>query len=185
MRIIAGKARGTRLESPAGAAIRPTGDRVREALFNILEHAIAGFHLTGARVLDLFAGSGALGLEALSRGAGFCVFIDIDAAARGLVRLNVERTHMTGHSRISRRDAADLGPIGRYQPFDLVLADPPYGKHLGAAAARSLVDGGWLNPGAVVVVEEVAGADFAWPDGLAAIEERRYGDTVVRIARAG
>jgi hypothetical protein len=113
MRIIAGKARGTRLESPAGAAIRPTGDRVRESVFNILEHAIAGFRLTGARVLDLFAGSGALGLEALSRGAGFCVFIDIDAAARGLVRLNVERTHMTGHSRISRRDAADPGPIGR------------------------------------------------------------------------
>ena len=184
MRIVAGKARGTALEAPASGAIRPTSDRVREAVFNILEHGIDGFGLNGARVLDLFAGSGALGLEALSRGAAFCVFIDTDAGARGLQRANVERTHMTGQSRISRRDACDLGPIGKYQPFDLVFADPPYGKAMAARAAASVLAGGWLNAGGIMMVEEAASAAFAWPGGFDALDERRYGDTIVRFARA-
>ena len=184
MRIIAGSARGIRLAAPGGPVIRPTSDRVREALFNILAHGIAGFTLAGARVLDLFAGTGALGLEALSRGAAFCVFIDDDAAARGLIRENVERTRMTGRARVSRRDAANLGPVGKYEPFGLAFADPPYGRGLAATAAASAIAGGWMRPGAVMVVEEAADAAFAWPDGLSALDERRYGDTLIRIARA-
>jgi 16S rRNA (guanine966-N2)-methyltransferase len=185
MRVVAGKARGTQLEAPEDRRIRPTADRVREAVFNILEHGIEGFHLPGARVLDLFAGTGALGIEALSRGTGFCVFIDIDAAARGLVRANVERARMTGQCRISRRDACDPGDIGKFQRFDLVFADPPYGRGLAERAAAAVLAGGWLNPGAVMVAEEAADAPFAWPAGFAALDERRYGDTVVRFARAG
>ena len=185
MRIVAGKARGTGLAAPENADIRPTSDRVREAVFNILEHSVADFVLDGARVLDLFAGTGALGLEALSRGADFCVFIDDAVDARGLVRNNVERTHMSGQARISRRDAGDLGSVGKYQPFDLVFADPPYGKSLGEKAAASALAGGWLKPQAVMVIEEAADALFAWPDGFEALDERRYGDTVVRIGRAG
>jgi len=185
MRIVAGRARGTPLAAPKGERLRPTGEKVREALFSLLEHGAAGVRLEGARVLDLFAGTGALGLEALSRGAGFCVFIEMEATARGLIRANIERTGATGVSRLSRRDAARLGPVGKYEPFDLVLADPPYGKGLGEKAAAAALAGGWLKPGAVMAVEEAVGARFAWPAGFTALDERRYGDTVIRIARAG
>ncbi len=184
MRIVAGKARGTRLQTPVNQQIRPTSDRVRQAVFNILEHGIEGVQLKGTRVLDLFSGTGALGLEALSRGAAFCVFIDMDATARGLVRANVERAHMTGQCRISPRDACNLGPIGKYQPFDLVFADPPYGRGLAEKAAVSVIQGAWLNQGALMVAEEANNAQFDWPDGFSALDERRYGDTLVRFARA-
>jgi 16S rRNA (guanine966-N2)-methyltransferase len=184
MRIVAGSARGTALATPKSGRTRPTSDKVRQALFNTLEHGVAGFDIEGMRVLDLFAGTGALGLEALSRGAGFCVFIDEDAGARGLIRDNVMRTHMTGKSRISRRDATRLGAVGKYEPFDLAFADPPYGKGLGTAAMRSALEGGWLKAGAVAVVEEAKGAEFAWPEGIEALDERSYRDTVVRIGRA-
>ena len=181
MRIVGGSARGTALATPKSDRTRPTSDQVREALFNILEHSVADFSLQGARVLDLFAGTGALGLEALSRGAGFTVFIDEDASARGIIRDNIMRTHMTGKSRISRRDAARLGPVGKHEPFDLVFADPPYRKGLGAAAIASALAGGWLKPGALVVVEDTKGTVFAWPEGVEAVDERGYGETVVRI----
>lgn len=183
MRIVGGSARGTELTSPRSDRTRPTSDRVREALFNILEHGVEDFTLEGARVLDLFAGTGALGLEALSRGAAFAVFIDEDAGARGVVRENVERTHMTGRTRISRRDCTRLGPVGKYARFDLAFADPPYGKGLGTEAAASVFEGGWLVPAGIMVVEEAKDAEFAWPDGVEALDERAYGETVLRIGR--
>ena len=183
MRIIAGKARATHLDTPADLSIRPTSNRTRETLFNILEHGIKNFSLPGVRVLDLFAGTGTLGLEALSRGASFAVFIDDDAAARGLIRSNMERTHMNGNARISRRNAANLGPVGKYQKFDLVFADPPYRKGLGSAAAKSLVIGDWLNPCAIVVIEEAIDAEFSWPEKLTELDQRLLGKTSLHNAR--
>ncbi len=200
MRIIAGRHRGARLASPAGRAIRPTSDRVREALFNILAHGLpapgsdgaegAGegsspaFTLEGARVLDLFAGTGAMGLEALSRGAAFALFVETSAEARGLIRRNIEALGLTGAARIFRRDATRLGPIGRMAPFDLVFCDPPYGAGLGERALAAAVAGGWLAPGAIVIWEESAeaGADIALPEGLAEIDRRVWGDTQAIIA---
>lgn len=183
MRIVAGKLRGRSLAVPEGGTIRPTSDRVREALFNILSHGIEDFALDGVRVLDLFAGTGALGIEALSRGASFCLFIEEDATARGLVRRNVEALGLTGQARIYRRDATRLGPALPRERFDLLLADPPYGKGLGELAIASAASGGWLQPGAVVVLEERADAAVAWPDGLTPLDDRRWGDTAVHIAR--
>lgn len=183
MRIVGGSVRGTALATPKTTATRPTPDRVRQAVFNILGHGVAGFSFEGARVLDLFAGTGALGLEALSRGCPFAVFIDEDAAARALIRANIERTHMVGRTRISRRDGANLGPVGKSAPFDLAFADPPYGQGLGMAAAASALKGGWLNRGAVFVVEDARGADFIWPEEIEAIDEREYGGTAIHIGR--
>lgn len=185
MRIVGGAARGLALATPADGQIRPTSDRVREALFNILIHGVEGFSIAGSRVLDLYAGTGALGLEALSRGAEFCVFQDIDPRARALVRTNIERAGLGGKARISRRDAANMGPIGRGDLFDLALIDPPYHRNLATATVASLVAGGWLGHGAIVVVEEARGAPFAWDPALTALTERTYGDTLIRIARLG
>ena len=142
MRIVGGTARGLRLATPADGRIRPTSDRVREALFNILAHGVEGYSMTGVRVLDLYAGTGALGLEALSRGAGFAVFQDTDPQARGLVRTNIERAGLAGKARISRRDATDMGPLGRGDRFDLALIDPPYNRNLATLTVASLVAGG-------------------------------------------
>lgn len=183
MRIVGGSARGTSLASPKSDAVRPTSDRIRQAIFNILEHGIDDFSLAGLRVLDLFAGSGALGLEALSRGAGFAVFIDEDVSARGTIRDNVERARMIGRSRISRRDAAQLGPVGKSNAFDLIFADPPYAQGLGTAAIASAATGGWLRPDALLVVEEAKGAEFVWPQAVISVDERKYGDTIIRFGR--
>ena len=180
MRIVGGEFRGRPLATPRSNAIRPTTDRTREALFNILAHRFAD-RLDGARVLDLFAGTGALGLEALSRGASFCLFVEESAEGRGLIRDNVESFGLTGRSKIFRRDATALGEAGTMQPFGLLFADPPYGKGLGERALRSARDGGWLLPGALCVVEEAAAAAFAPAGGFAVIDERGYGDTVIRI----
>jgi len=185
VRIVGGAARGLALATPADGRIRPTSDRVREALFNILIHGVEGFSIAGIRVLDLYAGTGALGLEALSRGAQFAVFQDIDPGARALVRTNLERAGLGGKARLSRRDAANMGPIGRGDLFDLALIDPPYNRNLATLTVASLVAGGWLAPGAIVVVEEARDAPFAWPEGLTEITERAYGDTLIRIARFG
>src|SRR5436309_15762510 len=127
MRIVGGRLRGRVLAAPKSQAIRPTADRLREALFNILVHRYAD-PVTGARVLDLFAGTGALGLEALSRGATFALFIDNAAEARALIRANVEALGLGGIARIFRRDARKLGGAHPLAPFGLVFADPPYGK---------------------------------------------------------
>jgi 16S rRNA (guanine966-N2)-methyltransferase len=182
MRIITGKFRGASLEAPKGFATRPTSDRVRQALFNVLEHGAPQVDFEGARVLDLFAGSGALGLEALSRGARFSLFIEEDAAARGAIRRNVEALGLTGATKIWRRDATKLGPAGTVSPFDLVFCDPPYGKDLGMLALGAAVEGSWVGPAAIAVVEDRAGTDFAWPTAFTEIDRRRYGDTEIGIA---
>lgn len=185
MRIVAGRFKGKTLDAPKGLSTRPTSDRVREALFNVLEHGAPRIALEGSRVLDLFAGSGALGLEALSRGARYGLFIEDDASARGVIRRNVESLGLTGATKIWRRDATKLGPAGNIPPFDVVFCDPPYGKGLGARALQSAAGGGWLAPGAVAVLEERSGEPPGWPQGLAEIDRRRYGDTEIAIAIFG
>jgi 16S rRNA (guanine966-N2)-methyltransferase len=136
-------------------------------------------------VLDLFAGSGALGLEALSRGARFALFIEESAAARAAIRRNVEALSLTGATKIWRRDATRLGEAGNLQPFDLIFCDPPYGKGLGERALAAAAEGGWVAQGAVAVLEERADQDIAWPAPFAEIDRRRYGDTAIAIAKAG
>jgi 16S rRNA (guanine966-N2)-methyltransferase len=184
MRIVAGQFKGRSLAAPEGAHTRPTSDRVREALFNILEHGIADFSLAGQRVLDLFAGTGALGLEALSRGASYCLFVEEDAAARGLIRRNVEALGLTGVTKIFRRDATDLGPAGKHAGFGLVFLDPPYDQGLAERALAAAAKGGWLAPGAMVVIEESKRASVALPPGFAPLDHRTWGDTQVVLARA-
>jgi 16S rRNA (guanine966-N2)-methyltransferase len=184
MRIVGGRFKGHALAAPAGSATRPTSDRVREAVFNILVHGMGEFTVAEARVLDLFAGTGALGLEAISRGARFCHFIDEAMAARGVIRRNADALGVIGQAKIWRRDAARLGPCAPLPPFDLVFADPPYGKGLGEMTLAGLVAGGWLASGAVVVLEEAAKAEVKTPEGLSLTDSREYGDTVVRFYRA-
>ncbi|KQT87973.1 16S rRNA (guanine(966)-N(2))-methyltransferase RsmD [Aurantimonas sp. Leaf443] len=184
MRIVGGEFRGRALATPGGDAIRPTSDRNRETLFNMLSHR-EGFRLPGVRVLDLFAGTGALGLEALSRGAKFCVFIEEGVEGRGLIRRNVETFGLQGRTKIFRRDATRLGEVGTMEPFGLILADPPYGRSLGTAALAAAAAGGWMAPGALLVLEEARGAPFECPADLVLEEERALGETtVLRFLRA-
>jgi 16S rRNA (guanine966-N2)-methyltransferase len=182
MRIVGGRFRGRRLAAPRSQAIRPTSDRLREALFNILAHAYDA-PLAGARVLDLFAGTGALGLEASSRGAAFALFVDQGAQARALIRQNVATLGLGGATRIYRRDATKLGPVHPLAPFSLAFLDPPYGKGLAERALASARDGGWLAPDALVVVEEAAQAGFKPPEGFKELERRRYDDTELVFLR--
>ncbi len=176
MRIVGGRLRGRALAAPKSMAIRPTADRLREALFNILAHAY-GDPVAGARVLDLFAGSGALGIEALSRGAAFVLFIDDSAEARALLRENVAALGLGGVSRIFRRDATRLGPAHPLEPFSLAFLDPPYGQGLAEKALASARDGGWFAPDALIVVEEATKANFAAPERFTEVERRRYDET--------
>jgi 16S rRNA (guanine966-N2)-methyltransferase len=165
------------------APIRPTSDRLRESLFNILLHGY-GDPVSGARVLDLFAGTGALGLEAMSRGAAFALFIDDGAQARALIRANVEALGLGGATRIFRRDATKLGPVHPLEPFAVAFLDPPYRQGLAERSLAALAAGGWLAPGAVIVVEEAADAGFAPPAGFAETERRRYDDSELTFLRA-
>ncbi|HZP19540.1 MAG TPA: 16S rRNA (guanine(966)-N(2))-methyltransferase RsmD [Bauldia sp.] len=183
MRVVGGEFRGRPLATPEGEGIRPTSDRVRQTLFDILAHA-HGDAARGARVLDLFAGTGALGIEALSRGARHVLFVEEAAEARALIRRNVEAFNLTGRTRIFRRDATRLGEAGAGQ-FDLVFADPPYGKGLGEAALAAAQAGGWLAPAALCVLEESAAAGLAPIAGLAPLDERVIGDTRLAFYRAG
>lgn len=178
MRVVGGEFRGRTLASPkAGAAgIRPTSDRTRESLFNILTHRWPE-KLDGTRMLELFAGTGAVGIEAISRGAVFVLFIEQSAEGRGLIRSNVEAFALQGRTKLFRRDATRMGEIGTMAPFDLVFADPPYGKGLAERALASLRDGGWLKAGALVIVEEAASAGFSSPQGFALADTRDFGDT--------
>ena len=191
MRIVGGRLRGLRLaEVGAGdpaAHLRPTSDRVREAVFNLLlnggyETKDGGDPVTGARVLDLFAGTGAMGLEALSRGASRVAFVDEGAAARALLRRNIELARAQGATDVWRRDATALGP-NRGPGYGLVFLDPPYGASLGERAMDSALAGGWLAPGAMVVWEETVPPVL--PAGLVLLDQRRYGDTLVTLVRAG
>jgi 16S rRNA (guanine966-N2)-methyltransferase len=183
MKIVAGRFRGFALAAPRSQAIRPTSDRVREAIFNILAHGIDDFELEAARVLDLFAGTGALGLEALSRAASYAHFVEDSAEARGLIRRNIETLGLTGATKIYRRDATRLGEIGTLRPFGLLFADPPYGKGLAEKALGAARAGGWLLDGAIAVVEELAVAEFSSPEGFLRLDRRNYGDTAVHFLR--
>jgi 16S rRNA (guanine966-N2)-methyltransferase len=181
MRIIGGTRRGLKLaevgEGDAAAHLRPTSDRVREAIFNLLINA-HGNPVTGARVLDLFAGTGALGLEALSRGAAEATFVDDGTKALALLKANIAKLRAEAETRILRQDATRL-PSNPGAPFNLIFLDPPYGKALGERALAAALAGGWLAPGAVVVWEE--GTAPALPPGLVQLDQRRYGDTSVTL----
>lgn len=185
MRIVAGKFRGRALATPDHDGLRPTSDRVREAVFNILTHGIDDFSIHGARVIDLFAGTGALGLEALSRGASYCLFVEESAEARALIRRNVEAFALTGETRVFRRDACNLGPASKSDRYALAFLDPPYGQGLGEKALAGLSLGGWLAPGAVSVLEERADVMVVAPPGFTALDVRRWGDTQAHFFRHG
>lgn len=184
MRIVGGRFKGRALKGPDDASIRPTSDRLRESLFNLLAHGY-GDACADARVLDLFAGTGALALEALSRGAAFAVLVDEGTQARGLIRTNVEALGVAGITRIFRRDATKLGAAAPNQPFNLVFCDPPYGQGLGEKALISAAAGGWLKPGALIILEEAAGTPVTLPDGFNEEERREYGAAQVVIGRFG
>jgi len=185
VRIIGGARRGLTLAAvgagdPA-AHLRPTSDRVREAIFNLILNGPYPDPVTGARVLDLFAGTGALGLEAISRGAARATFVDDGAAARAILRRNIELMQAQGATDVWRRDATRMGP-NRGAPYGLVFLDPPYARGLGEAALASCRAGGWLAPGALVVWEE--GQPPVPPSGFVPLDQRRYGDTLVTLLRA-
>lgn len=183
MRVVGGRLKGRNLASPSSRDIRPTADRLRESLFNILIHAY-GDPIAEARVLDLFAGTGALGIEAISRGAKFALFVDNGAEARALLRNNVEALGLGGVTKVYRRDATDLGPAHPVEPFSLVFLDPPYDKGLADKALISLRDGGWLARSALLVVEEAKAAAFKVPGGFEELERRTYDDTEFVFLRA-
>lgn len=185
MRIVGGALKGRGLAGPAAQtrALRPTSDRARETVFNIIEHGIEGYSLSGAMVLDLFAGTGALGFEALSRGATFCLFVEQQAIARGLIRESIERFELGGKTKLYRRDATKLGSRHGVAPASLVFADPPYGRGLGEKALASAADGGWLEDGAVAVLEESARSTIEPPPGFIEIGRREMGDTMLVFMR--
>ena len=189
MRITGGKFGGRTLAAPCDERVRPTSDKVRQAIFNILAHNDfgAGFALEGVKAADLFAGTGALGVEALSRGAAYCLFVDDDAESRALIRENVEALELTGVSKIWRRDATKLGPMapGAGGPFGLVFLDPPYRKGLVAPTLASLREGGWLAEGAIVVAETAEDDDIPFADGFMPLDERLYGETRIHFLSRG
>jgi 16S rRNA (guanine966-N2)-methyltransferase len=184
MRITGGIYGGRRLVAPDDNRVRPTSDRIRQAIFNMLRHNDfgIGFALEGAAVLDLFAGTGALGIEALSHGARWCLLVDDSAESRAIQRQNVEALNLTGATRIWRRDATDLGPLGPSAggPFDLVFLDPPYRKEMIPKALASVKDGGWLKEKALIVAETDTNEALDAP-GYALLDERDYGETRVRF----
>jgi 16S rRNA (guanine966-N2)-methyltransferase len=184
MRIVGGRFKGRKLAVPASQTIRPTSDRLRESVFNILIHAY-GDPVEGARVIDLFAGTGALGLEAVSRGARFALFVDDGTEPRSLIRRNVEQLALGGVTRIFRRDATRLGEAPAGELFTLAFLDPPYGKSLVEPALAALRDGKWLAEGALAIIEEAAEAAIALPEGYGLLERRLYGDTQIVFSRFG
>ncbi len=177
MRIVSGSLKGRNIIAPVGATTRPTSDRARESIFNVLAHADWARDLSGARVIDAFAGSGALGLEAISRGAGFCLFVETESAARGAIRENIEIFGLFGKTRIHRRSATDLGakPAAAGDVFDVVFLDPPYGYDLVPKALRSLVQGDWLTPGALAIAECGLADPPVALEGWTLLDEREYG----------
>jgi 16S rRNA (guanine966-N2)-methyltransferase len=188
LRITAGRLKARTLHGPSDARVRPTSDKVRQAIFNILAHNDfdAEFSLEDARVIDLFAGTGALGIEAISRGAAFALFVEEAAESRALIRQNVETLGLTGVTKIWRRDATDLGPMsaGAGGPFDLAFLDPPYRKNLLAPALVALRSGGWLAPNALIVTESSEKEEVPDAGGYALLDHRAYGDTRVAFLRS-
>ncbi len=186
MRIVAGKLKGRAIVAPEGMGTRPTSDRARQAIFNVLEHAAWAEPLAGARVMDLFAGSGALGFEALSRGAAFALFVETDEDARGAIRDNADAYGLMGATRVHRRSAIDLGvrPGSDGEAFDLAFLDPPYGKGLGEQALARLIEGNWLKPGALVVFERGSDEPEIETPGYDRLDARDYGAARVLFLRA-
>lgn len=180
MRIVGGRFRGKHLMSPKSNEIRPTTDRVRENIFNVLSSRI-GPDFEGQVVLDLFAGTGALGLEALSRGADYAVFVETGIEGRGIIRDHIQTFGIAGKARLLRRDATQLGGAEKFRPATLLFVDPPYGQQLGEKALAATAQGGWLASGALIVLEERADAPFELPEGFCIEDERRYGDTHITI----
>lgn len=185
MRIIAGDFRGRALASvgkgDAGAHLRPTTDRVRESLFNVLAGGAYDDPITDARVLDLFAGTGALGLEALSRGAAHVTFVDDGRKAHDLLRQNISLCRAQSDSKVFRSDARRLG-ANKGATCDLVFLDPPYGKGLGEQAIAAAIKNGWVAKDGLIVWEESAVIEV--PDSLVLLDQRKYGDTRISILRA-
>lgn len=182
MRVVGGTFKGRALKAPASNTVRPTSDRLRESIFNIL----ASNHpdlLENARIIDLFAGTGALAIEALSRGAAFALLVDDSTEGRSLIRANIEALGLGGKTRVFRRDATKLGQMPPQDAFTLAFLDPPYSKGLGEKALAALHEGGWLSPGALVVFEESAKAEIAVPEPFALIDRRDYGDTQLLLLR--
>ena len=184
MRIVGGKHKGRSLKAPAGTATRPTTDRTRESLFNILTHR-DDLQLDGARVIDLFAGSGALGLEAMSRGAAYCLFVEQAAPARAAIRENIESLNLFGQTRIHRRSATALGniPASAGGPFSLAFLDAPYDQGLTAPALQELRAGNWLDPAALCIVEQGKREAPAVPSGFEELDRRLFGDTQIGILK--
>lgn len=176
MRIVGGDFKGRRLATPSTQKIRPTTDRTRESLFNILSNK---FDFEGARIIDLFAGTGALGLEAMSRGASFALFVEESVEGRGLLRTNITALGLQGKTKISRRDATKLGKLEGSLPFDLAFLDPPYSKGLGERAIKELIDGEWLKQNALIVLEEAKKDLPDFVQGLTQIDSRKFGETAI------
>lgn len=182
VRIVAGEFRGRALGTPKGQSIRPTTDRTRESLFNILSHSYPE-SLAQTRMLDLFAGTGAVGFEAVSRGARAVTFVEQGIEGRGLIQTTIDAFGLHGRARVLRRDATRLGAAGTIAPFDLVFADPPYAKGLGERALASAVEGGWLAPGALVLLEEHVDIEPVRHPRLSHLETREFGDTKIWFFR--
>ena len=183
MRIVAGAHRGRALVAPKGHSTRPTADRARQALFNVLEHAPWSPGLAGVRAVDLFAGSGALGLEALSRGAAFCLFADTDAAAAAAIAANLAALGLEDRATVRRCDATRLPPRSAEPTFDLAFLDPPYGAGLVEPALATLVAGGWLSRGAIVVVERGSSEPAPAAAGFEVLDVRTWGAARVWFLR--
>jgi len=181
MRIVGGSLKGRPLQGPRTSLIRPTADRLRESLFNILAHSY-GDPAEGARVLDVFAGTGAMGFEALSRGSSFALFIDQSFQADRLIRRNAAALDLLGTTRTVRRDARKLGIAGQQGRYNLAFLDPPYGRGLITPALESLREGGWLEAHALILIEEGGGVRINLPPGFTLLEERQFGDTQVLFA---
>lgn len=186
MRIVAGSLKGRTIVAPEGQGTRPTSDRARQAVFNVLEHAAWADGLQGARVMDVYAGSGALGFEAISRGAAFCLFVETDEDARGAIRENADAYELMGRTRVHRRSATDLGvrPGSHGEAFDLAFLDPPYRKGLGEQTLARLLEGNWLKPGAVVVFERGSDEPEIDTPGYERLDARDYGAARVLFLRA-
>jgi 16S rRNA (guanine966-N2)-methyltransferase len=182
MRVVGGRLRGRKIALSAKGNIRPTADRVRESIFDILEHSFADFSLDSTYVLDLFAGSGALGIEALSRGAAFCLFVESDATARAVIRNNIDSLGLTGNTKLFGRDATNLGAAPNKEAFRLVFLDPPYRKGLSTLALASASGGRWLALGAIVVIEDHRDTKPDLPVDFTQLDERSWGDTRVTFA---
>ncbi|WFR95922.1 16S rRNA (guanine(966)-N(2))-methyltransferase RsmD [Rhizobium tumorigenes] len=182
MRIVGGEFRGRSLAVPKSNAIRPTADRTRESLFNILSHAYPEA-IDATRMMDLFAGTGAVGLEGASRGCRHVLFVESSVEGRGLLWENIDALGLHGRTRMLRRDATDLGSVGNLEPFDFLFADPPYGHGLGEKAFAAAADGGWLVSGALAILEERADIVVNAPAEYVLLEVRTFGDSKMHFFR--